>query len=440
MSNLESNLARVLELDKLYLTSTEIPIVTVSATFKEDLKQAFDFPSNDVTPDVVFSRAHYSMALAIAVQIWGDTIDHTKAWGIDPTNYVTRKQWTSIELTETIGKTLARQPLLKKLKDFVDQFGRNNLPILKSITPSLLYLTQDVKRPIASLHIAAGNILAASGKQVIQVVTDPHVRYDYLANAQLPNITFCVFDEKTKTEFLEKAKLANQPVDAERIIVTGPPVDPRIIAKRNHKKPWHSGPLKLCLTTGGLGTNKDEIELILKSILPELRKHNQRFELLVYAGTQADINQMVRRLAREHHIAVGQLDQAHQPLRVIYHPQIVDANELLIKYGFPWADGFISKPSGDMAYDAVAAGCFLLTLKEWGEWEYNIRQIFEERLISRQAEPQEILAQLEFLMTPMEKQPSWIAEAMTRAHDIDPLFLNGAAKIVKTVRDVKSHV
>ncbi len=57
-----------------------------------------------------------------------------------------------------------------------------------------------------SFHIATGNILAKQDKQVIQVITDPHVREDYLNNAELPNISFCVFDETTKIEFLQKAK------------------------------------------------------------------------------------------------------------------------------------------------------------------------------------------------------------------------------------------
>jgi len=434
MSTLDPTLAQALELDKHYLETTEVPIVTVSAAFKEDLKEQFNLPFDEVTPDVVFSRAHYSMALAVAAQIWGKKIDPTLAWSIDPTNYVTRDQWSKIQLTEIIGKTLARQPLLKRLKDFVDQFARNNLPILKSITPGLLYLTQDIKRPILSLHIATGNILAEQGKTVVQVITDPHVRYDYLNNAERPTMTFCVFDEKTKVEFLEKAALIGKKVDPARVIVTGPPVDPRIIAKRTSKKPWHQGPLKLCLTTGGLGTNKNEIRLILEALFPILRKQKSQIELLVYAGTQKDIQKMVQEMGREAHVAVGRADQTDHDLRVIYHPQIVNANELLMQYGFPWADGFITKPSGDMAYDAVGAGCFLLTLDEWGEWEHNIRQVFEERLIGRPAEVEKIETQLEALMTPIDQSGSWITQAMTAAQNIDPLFLHGAAKITETIR------
>lgn len=432
-NNLDPAIAQAFELDKHYLETTKIPIVTVSGTTREDLKELYKLPFDDTTPDVVFSRAHYTMALAIASQVWGDRVDRSKAWMVDPTNYVTRDQWSKIQLTEFIGKTLARQPLLKRLKDFIDQFGRSKLPILKSITPALEYLTQDIKQPILSMHIASGNILAEAGKKVVQVITDPHVRYDYLTNAERPNMSFCVFDEKTKVEFLEKAALAGKKVDPAKVVVTGPPVDPRIIAKREHKKIWTHGPLKLCLTTGGLGTNKQEIKLILQALMPELRKHERQFELLVYAGTQSDIAEMVREVAHEAHVAVGKLEETSAELRVIYHPQIVDANELLMKYGFPWAHGFISKPSGDMAYDAVGAGCFLLTLEEWGEWEHNIRQLFEERMISRAAEGEKIVTQLQAIMSPHDKDGAWITQAMTAAQEIDPLFLNGAANIAKAV-------
>jgi hypothetical protein len=55
---------------------------------------------------------------------------------------------------------------------------------------------------------------------------------------------------------------------------------------------------------------------------------------------------------------------------------MVDANENLIKYMFPWAHGVITKPSGDMAYDSAAAGCFLMFLSPWGKWEENVQRVF----------------------------------------------------------------
>ncbi|KUK79863.1 MAG: hypothetical protein XD95_0077 [Microgenomates bacterium 39_7] len=398
----DSDLQKTLKKDKELLEKTQLPIITVSSTYIEDLKGFHDLPEEDTAKDVVFSRAHYSMALAVAVQAWQDHIDPKKAWVVDPTNYVQAQEWSKIIFTETIGKTLARAPLLKKLKDLADRFARNKLPILASITPPLNYLTKNISQPILSLHIASGNILAAQGKQVVQMVTDPHVREDYLNEAERKNITFLVFDEKTKTDFIEKAVILNKKVDQDRVIVTGPPVDPRIVQFAQKKQIWQKGPLKMCITTGGLGTNKNEIKSLLDQLLPELRKKPSPYQVLVYAGTHFDIYKMVKQLAATHKVALNEiksfdpanfkaggklsgLSNNHQTLHktikdnrlsIIYHPQIVDANELLTHLAFPWADGFISKPSGDMAYDAVASGSFLLTLKEWGEWEHNIRQIF----------------------------------------------------------------
>lgn len=461
MSNLfDPQLEKTLKKDKKLLEQTKIPIITVSATYIEDLKGFHDLPECDLALDIVFSRAHYSMALAAAVQAWGNKIDPKKAWVVDPTNYVKADDWFSIQLTESIGKTLARTPFLKKLKDLADKFLRNKLPILDSITPPLLYLSQKIKQPILSFHIASGNILAAQGKTVYQMVTDPHIREDYLNEAHRDNMHFLVFDDKTRTDFLEKAAILDKKVDPARITITGPPIDPRIIAAREKKRSWRSGKLKLCLTTGGLGTNKNEIRSILKQLFPELRKRPNPYQLMIYAGTHQDLADLVKNMAKQARVGLfeisaqdpaqfkhqgkiknpystrwvdQQIDQSR--LSLIHHPQIVDANELLIRYGFPWADGFISKPSGDMAYDAAASGSFLLTLSEWGEWEHNIREIFEQKGIARQAQIKNISAQLETLTAAKGKAESWVEQAMRNAQQIDKQFLSGAKNILKAVKN-----
>ena len=436
MSNLfDPYLTRTYQEDKKFLEQTDVPIITVSATYREDLKRMHGYPDNDTTPDVVFSRAHYSMAIGAAVQAWGEKLDPQKAWLVDPTNYVSQDKWRSITLTETIGKTIARYPLLKTLKDIVDKFGRSKLPILDSITPPLLYLTQNIDKPILSFHIAAGNILAEQGKTVVQVITDPHVREEYVTNAAKKTMWYCVFDQHTKIEFLEKAKLLDIKADPNRIIVTGPPIDPRIIAAAEKKKPWKPGKkLKLCLTTGGLGTNKGELLSWLEQLLPELRKHDPKLQILVYASTHADIAEDVTELAQAERVKIGTVSDTSADFRLIYHPQIVDANEQLIKYGFPWADGFLTKPSGDMAYDAAISGSFLLTLAEWGEWEERIREIFEQLGIARTALNEDIMDQLSVLMTAQKDQDSWITTAMQNAHKLPKLFNNGNKEILAVVR------
>lgn len=426
--------------DTALMQQTDVPIVTVSGTYREDLKEGFGLPDDPFTPDVVFSRAHFSMTVAMLTAAWGNHRQPLKAWAVDPTNYVSHDEWSKIQLTEQIGKTLARHPFLKLLKDLVDRFGRQKLPILTSITPPLLHLTQHIPagQPILSLHVAAGNILAGLGKTVIQVITDPHVRDEYVTNAALPTMWFCVFDEQTKTAFLEKAALHGIQADPNRIIITGPPVDPRVIRASDHKQAWRSGPLNLCLTTGGLGTNKTELRQLLQQLLPELRRRPSPYRVLVYAGTQRDIAQMVRELASEHHVAISDLADSDQELRLIYHPQITDANELLIKFGFPWAHGFITKPSGDMAYDAAASGSFLLTLKEWGEWEHNVRAVFEQRGVARSADPAHIVSQLQALTAAQGQASSWAERAMHATHRLDPLFVTGCKNILKTVEMIKN--
>lgn len=452
---LSKSLEKTFKIDKQFLEESALPIVTVSASYKEDLKGLHGFPEDESIKDIVFSRAHYSMALAVGIEAWGKVIDHKKAWIVDPTNYVSNKDWQRIVFTEQIGKTLARYQFLKTLKDLFDKFGRSSkLPILPSITPPLLHLTENISCPIMSLHIAAGNVLAMQGKLVIQVVTDPHVRNEYLDNIEKPNFMLCVFDEKTRTEVLEKAAIMGKKVDPDRIVITGPPIDPRIIDERNKKQPWRDGPLNLCLSTGGLGTNKQEIKTALRKILPLLRKRPRPINLCLYSATHKDIYQMGLDLAKQEHIKTEivsdfqsanyfakkrhtHLDDAK--FAIIYHPQLVDVNEILIKHVFPWADGFITKPSGDMAYDAVAAGCFLLTLGEWGPWEENIKDIFVSKEIARVAEVSDIDKQLEVLMDSQGKNRSWVEKAMTNAATINHHFLDGTENLVKLAKECEKR-
>lgn len=414
--------------DKAFLESTKVPIVTISGTYREDLKRWHGLPNNDIDRDIVLSRAHYSMAIGVAMQLWKTEPNPKEAWLVDPTNYVTGRNWLSVNMAEKVGMVLARKPLLARLKGWIDRFGRQKNPILSSVTPSLLYLFENVRTPILSFHISAGNILASQGHEVLQMITDPHVRHDYLQHAESKNVHYCVFDESTKFDFLEQSAIHNLRPDASRIIVTGPPIDPRILAAREGKKPWRSGPLKLCLTTGGLGTNKTEIELITEQLLPLLNKKN--IQLIVYAGTHSDIARLVEEKAKQHRVTVSPVSKENAKLRILHHPQIIDANELLIRYGFPWADGFICKPSGDMAYDAAAAGCFVLTLEEWGEWEHHVRVVFEERDISRKIMLDDVPTQLAILSSAERKAQSWIEEAMFNARSIDKLFLNGSKQIL----------
>lgn len=440
----QHTLVKIFQEDRKNLEQTAIPVVTLAGTFQEDIKQWHGLKNTNATSDVVFSRAHFSMAYGVVHSIWGTTIQPQKTWMVDPTNYVGSKKWKSITFTESVGKLLARQPILKAIKDVIDTYGRNKLPILESITPPLLYLFEDVHRPILSFHIAAGNILAKMGKTVVQVITDPHVRSDYLQHADLDTMYFCVFDERTKLDAIEKAAIMKIDLDPERVIVTGPPIDHRIVQARRGKKAPHLRPIRVVITTGGLGTNKGEIKTILEQLLPTLKKKSTRFQVMVYCGTQADIYDMTLSLAKAHRIkaqvvsSTSRISGIDSRFSVIYHPQIFDANELLIKHAFPWADVFISKPSGDMAYDAVASGAALLTLKSWGVWENHIAEIFRQKDISRVAEVDHIVQQLTTLANPHLTGKSWLEQAMKNAQRIDPLFVNGTKEIVKVMKNLNT--
>jgi hypothetical protein len=416
------------------LETVEIPIVTVSATFKEELEKEFGEKPTAETPDVTFSRAHYSMANALVVEA---TREHKSFWMIDPTNYVSAKDWPKILFTERMGRLIARNAILKDLKDLMDTRVRNQLPLTGAIRDPLTYVTGRVNRPIISLHYEAGNILLENGKTVLQVVTDPHVRPQYLTHASNPKLTWCVFDEATKAKLIEQAYILGHKVAEKRVIVTGCPVDPRIITKDKNTSTtgYKHRPLRLAITTGGLGTNKDEIIELLTGLSPDIKKG--KVHIAAYAGVHQDFLAMFTTFAREHQIKVGEPGDIQSPFRVFHGQDIVDANELLLDYIFPWADGFVTKPSGDMAYEAVTAGCFLLTLHPWGEWEENIRAVFESQGVSLRADKGNILAQLSAITTmSVENNKPWVELALVRAQKLSPNLSRGASNILKAYRKI----
>jgi len=411
------------------LETVQVPIVTVSATFKEELEAEFGEEASQDTPDVTFSRAHYSMANAVVVAA---TKKKKTFWMIDPTNYVSAKDWPKIMFTERMGRLIARNPLLKELKDMLDTRLRNQLPLTAAIREPLTYVTGRVTRPIISLHYEAGNILLEEGHTVLQVVTDPHVRPQYLTHAGNPKLTWAVFDAKTKAELLELAFILGHKLDERRVTVTGCPVDPRIPIKDKNTatRGFRYRPLRLAVTTGGLGQNKPEIEEILHHLTPALKKG--KVQLAAFAGVHADFYEMFASYAHSHHLKLADPADPQAVFRILKGSDIVEANELLLDYVFPWADGFLTKPSGDMAYEAVTAGCFLLTLRPWGEWEENIREYFEQLGVSVRARGREIVRQLEALTTiPVKGNQPWVELALTRARKLQKPLSQGAFKILQ---------
>lgn len=422
------------------LENVQIPIVTVSATFKDELVAQFGELGEDEAvagdlQDVTFSRAHYSMANALVVAA---SKNKKTFWMVDPTNYVSAKDWPKILFTQRMGRLIARNPLLKEIKDLVDTRVRNQLPLTGAIRAPLEYVFGRVKRPIISLHYEAGNILLEQGHTVLQVVTDPHVRPQYVTHAGNPKLTWCVFDDKTKAELIELAAISGIVVAESRVAVTGCPVDPRIPIKDKNlaTRGYRYRPLRLAITTGGLGTNKDEIGKVLAQLAPMIKK--KEVQVAAYAGVHDDFVAMFKDFARTHDITPGQPDNAQSPFRIFAGSDIIEANELLLDHIFPWADGFISKPSGDMAYEAVTAGCFLLTLKPWGDWEENIRAYFEQLGVSVRIRHSDMIAQLRALtMAPVKDRKPWVELALEQARVMQKPLSQGAFNILKVYQKIK---
>lgn len=420
-------LEQALHAERHQMSQVYIPITTVSATFRKELADKYHLTIHPHA-DVVFSRAHYSMAQALVQQA---ALDGHTAHLVDPTNFVSESDWSKIEFTETVGQAIARNSLLKWLKDKVDLVARNKLPLSQAIKSPLLYITAKTIRPIISLHYETGRLLAHAGKTVLQVITDPHVRPQYVQFANHANASYAVFDAPTRQTFFKLAQDLGLQVPSNRVTVTGPPIDPRIARIRSHpKKIVKHQPINLGITTGGLGTNLNEIKQVLQEFAPLLASP-EKIRLFLHAGSHRDFRNFFEDFALANSIRIGNLDDTQARIRILYEDSIIDANENLIKYMFPWAHGLITKPSGDMAYDAAAAGCFLLFLEPWGEWEVNVQNIFLGNGVAHDLDISQPKQQFTSLLS-----RQLLAKSLTSAHNLPPLFRTGASNILAAAQNL----
>lgn len=421
-SSTDFDLKNALQEERTLFEKVEVPIVTISATYRKELADRY-YSLVHTPAEVIYSRGHYSMAEAVRQQ----AIRMKKSVQLsDPTNFVSKKDWRKIEFTEKIGLLAARNKLFKIVKNKLNSFIRGNLPISKAIAPPLLFLTEKTSQPIISMHYETGNILAQMKKTVIQAVTDPHVHPQYLDKLPSLNITFAVFDEKTKEDFLKLAKNLNKEIDENQVVVTGPFIDPRILDIGKKKKIISKEkPVNLAIVTGGLGTNLNEIKELLKK-LEVLLIPPEKIRLFLYAGTHRDFRSFFEDYAMKNNIRIGNLNEEDARIRILYEDSIIDANENLIKYMFPWAHGIITKPSGDMAYDAVAAGCFLFFLEPWGEWENNVKKIFIKYKIGYDLKTDDPYHYFLHLLN-----NGRLSKSLSLTHSLPSLFYCGCKNLIK---------
>ncbi|OGV92224.1 hypothetical protein A3B57_03015 [Microgenomates group bacterium RIFCSPLOWO2_01_FULL_47_10] len=429
------DLAKALQEEQHQMELADVPIVTVSGTFKKELAKHFSTIPH-LEGDVLYSRAHYSMAEAVRRQAQDEAM---KAYLVDPMNYVDEAGWKKVIFTQNVGRAMARNAFLRWVKDRIDTIARSKLPISEAITKPLLYLTEYVKIPIISMHYEAGNILSAYRFPILQYVTDPHVRPQYLD--PLPtlgqatvngHVTYAVFDEATKASLFALARELGKGVTPEQVEVVGPPVDPRIVALGKTAKTFKRGePINLAITTGGTGSNLAEIKLLLHRLVP-LLKPPEKLRLFLYAGVHHDFRDFFESFAMEHAIRIGNLDDETARIRILFEDSIIDANENLIKYMFPWAHGVVTKPSGDMAYDAAAAGCFLLFLQPLGPWEENIQKIFIREEVGFDYHVDSAYSHFRSLF-----EHGKLHTTLHKAHDLDPLYRSGVKNLLKLYRKLR---
>jgi len=130
-------------------------------------------------------------------------------------------------------------------------------------------------------------------------------------------------------------------------------------------------------------------------------------------------------------LRVGPLDDEEAPIRILRTDDIIEANELLIQYMFPWADGIITKPSGDMAYEAVASGAFQLFLEPWGEWENNIEERFTKIGTGRKLNVKHFNQEFEKFRKHYWEGETWFSYAKSKVFSLPKQYLEGSKNILR---------
>ena len=79
-----------------------------------------------------------------------------------------------------------------------------------------------------------------------------------------------------------------------------------------------------------------------------------------------------------------------------------------------------------MAYDAAAAGCFLMFLGPWGTWEENVQKVFENNRVGYDLDVKNAKAQLIDLM-----KNKRLNESLKAAHDLPELYRQGCKNLIE---------
>ena len=112
------------------------------------------------------SRAHFDGTI-VATQAWDGTVNQ-KAWLVDPTNF-TQDQWKSIKAHWSDWQNLARNPMLKWLKMMIG-YVWTEIAYIRFYYPPLLYLTENITKPICRFMWLRAIFYSSMAKTVLQTI------------------------------------------------------------------------------------------------------------------------------------------------------------------------------------------------------------------------------------------------------------------------------
>ncbi len=343
---------------KMLADTSKIPILTAS----EVGNSRYDTRTSPL------SRAHATIAQSVAQVLNGATDVY-----VDVLQYVNNRDFLKFEKLARRAKRVASSPRLHDVYNRYSPLIRRIVNPDKKVQPVVDYFAKSIasrgdNTPVITTHYSVGNALLESlkargdGRSVVHYVTDPsHIHTQYLKHKDDPRTHYFVFDKATASA------LEDAGVDADKISVTGfsthpdlSPAEARSVADRK---------LRVGIFTGGVGTNRAEIETIVQNFNPE----NQ--QLVVYCGTHTDIMEsslgLVSRNLRTKIVPAQNFQESD-----IGDEHIVFVVGTSLEGAVPasykvlnWSDVVATKPSGDIAIEAVLSGHPVIPLSHWGVQE-----------------------------------------------------------------------
>jgi hypothetical protein len=288
-----------------------------------------------------------------------------------------------------IGSQLLHNPVVQKM--------RGGLGFEEILKEKVLELVEKVDKEtvIVVFHYGVAKTLIEAGYSVLVAVTDPSAElthagyYDFLTEENKDKVCYGTMDQLTKEWLIE-----NGGVKQENIREVGSFVSPKLVKAgkskvENRLKHWEecmNGEKKfhVGIFTGGLGTNFWEMRDVVLSLVPLVEE--EKLKISVFFNMNTDLRDHLKDILNKN-------DYTNKSIEVYASRDKDELNKKSIEI-LQAADLVFTKPSGDKAFETLAAGCIPMFLFPLHPHEVRIREYVYQTGVGIEAEEYHYLHQV----------------------------------------------